>query len=210
MHLTFPPVPDRLRPRRTPSTSRCMEQTLREGAAALPTHVDVRFGVEVEAVEQDDDGVTIDHRDLATGETTTTRARYALACDGGSQPHAQAAGRRAHGRHRATSRWVVIDARVKRWWPERHILTFWSDKQATGGRHRARAVATTAGSSRSSRRDERDFATARRSCGRCSRTLGVSPRRRRHPPARLLQAPHPHGRPLARGPRVPASATPAT
>ena len=26
-------------------------------------------------------------------------------------------------------RWVVIDAKVKRWWPDRHVLTFWSDKQ---------------------------------------------------------------------------------
>ncbi len=26
-------------------------------------------------------------------------------------------------------RWIIIDAKVKRWWPNRHILTFWSDKQ---------------------------------------------------------------------------------
>lgn len=104
-----------------------LEQTMRDGVARYPG-VEVRYGVEVETVEQDADGVTVTTRDLATGATRTTRARYALACDGGSSTTRKQIGVELQG-DTVPVRWIVIDAKVKRWWPNRHILTFWSDSQ---------------------------------------------------------------------------------
>jgi 3-(3-hydroxy-phenyl)propionate hydroxylase len=104
-----------------------IEQTLRDGAARFADHVDVRYGVDVTDIVQDDDGVTITTTDIQTGETRTTRARYALACDGGSSVTRDLVGIKLLGDTHETE-WVIIDAYVKRWWPNRHILTFWSDK----------------------------------------------------------------------------------
>lgn len=104
-----------------------MEQTLRDGAARFADTVDVRFGFEVTDVAQDADGVTVTAIDHATGAATTTRARYALACDGGSSTTRERLGIALLG-DTIETRWVIIDAFVKRWWPDRHILTFWSDK----------------------------------------------------------------------------------
>ena len=105
-----------------------MEQTLRNGAERFAEHVTIKYGYEVVAVVQDETGVTITATDLATGAKTTTRARYALACDGGSSSVRDALGIAMLGDTLAT-RWVVIDTKVKRWWPNRHILTMWSDKK---------------------------------------------------------------------------------
>lgn len=104
------------------------EQTLRDGAARFTKDVDVRFGLEVIDITQDGDGVTITAKNLETGETSTTRARYALACDGGSSNVRERLGIKLLG-DTIETKWVIIDAFVKRWWPERHVLTFWSDKK---------------------------------------------------------------------------------
>jgi 3-(3-hydroxy-phenyl)propionate hydroxylase len=97
-----------------------MEQTLRDGAARYCEHVDVRFGLEVSKIEQDADAVTV------TVGGNSVRTRYALACDGGASMTRDQIGAQLIGDTLET-RWVVIDAKVKRWWPERNILTFWSD-----------------------------------------------------------------------------------
>jgi 3-(3-hydroxy-phenyl)propionate hydroxylase len=97
-----------------------MEQTLRDGAARFADHVEVRYGESVTSVEQDSDGVTV------TANGKTVRARYALACDGGASATRGQLGIQMLG-DTLDTRWVVIDARVKRWWPERNVLTFWSD-----------------------------------------------------------------------------------
>jgi 3-(3-hydroxy-phenyl)propionate hydroxylase len=104
-----------------------LEQTLRDGAERFGTGT-VRYGVDVIGVEQDEDGVTVTTKDLATGEVVTTRAKYALACDGGSSSTRRELGVEMHG-DTIPVKWIVIDAKVKRWWPNRHILTFWSDNQ---------------------------------------------------------------------------------
>lgn len=104
-----------------------LEQTLRDGVGRFP-QVEVRYGVEVESVEQDADGVTVTTRDLESGEVCTTRARYALACDGGSSTTRKQIGVSLEG-DTVPVRWIVIDAKAKRWWPNRHILTFWSDSK---------------------------------------------------------------------------------
>ena len=105
-----------------------MEEVLRRANERHAEHVDVHFGVEVTDVVQDSEGVTVTSRNLGTGATRTVRARYVLACDGGGSTTRERLGIRLIGETREV-KWVVIDARVKRWWPERHILTFWSDKQ---------------------------------------------------------------------------------
>lgn len=97
-----------------------MEQTLREGAARFADALDVRFGHTVTKVEQDNHGATV------TTDRETVRVRYVLACDGGASATREQLGIELLG-DTVETRWVVIDARVKRWWPNRHILTFWSD-----------------------------------------------------------------------------------
>jgi 3-(3-hydroxy-phenyl)propionate hydroxylase len=105
-----------------------MEQTLRDGAARYAEHVQVRFGQELTRIEQDADGVTLACTDTQTGAVSTTRARYALACDGGASGVRGQLGIKLIGSTLDT-KWVVVDARVKRWWPERHLLTFWADRK---------------------------------------------------------------------------------
>lgn len=104
-----------------------MEKTLRSGAARYSDHVSVDFGVEVSGLVQDTEGVTLTVTDPKTGATRLSRVRYVLACDGGASGTREQLGIPLIGDTLET-RWVVIDAKVKRWWPNRHILTFWSDK----------------------------------------------------------------------------------
>lgn len=104
-----------------------LEQTLRDGAARFSDLIDVRYGVAVVGVEQDDDGVTITTRDEATGDIVSTRAKYALACYGGETATREMLGVDLIG-DTLGQRWIIVDGKVKRWWPNRHILTFWSDR----------------------------------------------------------------------------------
>ncbi|HSV80557.1 MAG TPA: bifunctional 3-(3-hydroxy-phenyl)propionate/3-hydroxycinnamic acid hydroxylase [Ramlibacter sp.] len=80
MTMVEPPYPQG----HTPSnvfTQPPVEQALRNHVAQLPT-VDVDLGVEVRSLAQDADGVTLQ---IATaGMTKQVRAKYAIACDGGS------------------------------------------------------------------------------------------------------------------------------
>ncbi len=105
-----------------------MEKTLRAGAARYKEQVSVDFGVEVSGLTQDADGVTLTVTNPKTGTARQSRVRYVLACDGGSSGTREQLGIPLIGDTLET-RWVVIDAKVKRWWPNRHILTFWSDKR---------------------------------------------------------------------------------
>lgn len=104
-----------------------MEAQLR-ACAARYDGLDVRCGVEVRSLDQDDTGVTVSTEDTTTGETRTTRARYALGCDGGSSRTRGQLGVELLG-DTLDVLWTVIDCRVKRWWPDRDILTFWSDEE---------------------------------------------------------------------------------
>jgi len=103
-----------------------MEAELRRCGEELD-RLDVRYGAEVVGVEQDADGVTITSRDRETGAETTTRARYAIAADGGSSATRKMLGIPMHG-DTVETLWIVIDCKVKRWWPDRDLLTFWTDK----------------------------------------------------------------------------------
>ncbi|MDW3688240.1 bifunctional 3-(3-hydroxy-phenyl)propionate/3-hydroxycinnamic acid hydroxylase [Cupriavidus sp. CV2] len=128
MRMEFPPSSLGEHPRSYAIYQPVMEQTLRRGVERHKDTISVRYGAEVIGIEQDEHGVTVRSLDLQTGEESSIRARYALACDGGSSPTRERLGIKLIG-ETVETRWVVIDARVKRWWPDRHILTFWSDKK---------------------------------------------------------------------------------
>lgn len=100
-----------------------MERALRDGAARFGGTV--LYGQQVTGLTQDAQGVTLEITDAA-GNVSHKRVRYALACDGGSSGTRERLGIGLVGDTLET-RWIVIDARVKRWWPDRHVLTFWSD-----------------------------------------------------------------------------------
>ncbi|MDX6740783.1 bifunctional 3-(3-hydroxy-phenyl)propionate/3-hydroxycinnamic acid hydroxylase [Actinocorallia sp. A-T 12471] len=104
-----------------------MESSLRAGAERFPEHVSVRYGAEVVGVAHDATGVTVTARDEA-GTESSVRVRYVLACDGGSSPTRAMIGARLEGGTIDTT-WLVVDCRVRRWWPDRNLLTFWCDAE---------------------------------------------------------------------------------
>ena len=59
-----------------------LEKALREGLRRFES-AELRLGTEVEGLEQDDTGVTVRLRDVASGERSAVRARYLVGCDGG-------------------------------------------------------------------------------------------------------------------------------
>ncbi|HDR9757490.1 TPA: bifunctional 3-(3-hydroxy-phenyl)propionate/3-hydroxycinnamic acid hydroxylase [Burkholderia cepacia] len=141
LRIAHPPSTLGIKPRFFNIYQPTMEATLRE-FAAQHGEIAVRYGTDVVALEQDADGVTVTSRDLATGELTTSRVRYVIGCDGGSSATRGLIGSKLMGDTLDVT-WVVIDCRVKRWWPDRNLLTFWSDKDRpvvdialSGGNHR--------------------------------------------------------------------------
>ncbi|WP_420749744.1 bifunctional 3-(3-hydroxy-phenyl)propionate/3-hydroxycinnamic acid hydroxylase [Rhodococcus sp. O3] len=118
-----------------------MEAELRRCAEEYDA-LDVRLGAEVIGVDQDETGVTITARDRKTGRETSTRARYAIAADGGSSPTRKLLGIPMLG-DTAPTQWIVIDCKTKRFWPDSDCPTFWSDSEhpvvdisLSGGHHR--------------------------------------------------------------------------
>ncbi|MFX1766246.1 FAD-dependent monooxygenase [Paraburkholderia sp. A1RI-2L] len=118
-----------------------MEATLRE-CATRHAQIDVRYGMDVVSLDQDETGVTLTAKDVATDAKTSVRVRYAIGCDGGSSATRGALGVKLLG-DTLEVLWIVIDCRVKRWRADRNLLTFWSDKERpvvdvalSGGNHR--------------------------------------------------------------------------
>jgi len=104
-----------------------MEAELRRCGEELDS-LEVRYGAEVVGLEQDADGVTVTSRDRESGAETTTRVKYVIAADGGSSPTRKTLGIPMHG-DTVNTLWIVIDCKVKRWWPDRDFLTFWTDAE---------------------------------------------------------------------------------
>ncbi|MDR1969164.1 MAG: FAD-dependent monooxygenase [Burkholderiaceae bacterium] len=104
-----------------------MEATLRECGRAYDK-LQVRYNTAVEKVEQDADGVTVTALDTVTGQRSTTRVRYVVGADGANSTVRQCLGIDMPGETMST-KWIVIDCYVKRWWPDRDWLTFWTDKK---------------------------------------------------------------------------------
>lgn len=128
MRMEIPPSTIGKHPRSYSIYQPVMEDTLRNGVERYRDHITVRYGVEVTAVSQDAEGVTVTTKNTETGEEVNTRARYALACDGGRSTTREKIGLELVGETRKIN-WVIIDGRVKRWWPNRNTLKFWSDKK---------------------------------------------------------------------------------
>lgn len=128
MRVEHPPSTLGVKPRFYNIYQPTMEAELRRCASDHADRVDVRYGSEVTGVAQDADGVTVTATDTATGETTTVRARYAIAADGGSSAVRKQLGITMTG-DTLDQLWIVIDCKAKRWWPDRDFLTFWSDKE---------------------------------------------------------------------------------
>lgn len=101
-----------------------LRQCVVDGYADL---VDVRYGAEVTSVTQDADGVEVGYS-TADGSVGGCRARYVVAADGGSSTVRGLLGISLLGDTGDTT-WIVIDCKAKRWWPERDVLTFWTDKE---------------------------------------------------------------------------------
>lgn len=99
-----------------------LEQTLRDGVGRYDG-VRVLLEHEAMALAQDDDGVTISVRRAVDGAAGTVRAQYVIAADGGSSPTRRRLGVGFEGRT-YEDRWVVIDTKVLREWPEANRLRF--------------------------------------------------------------------------------------
>jgi 3-(3-hydroxy-phenyl)propionate hydroxylase len=84
-----------------------VDRALQGGLARFPW-VELRFGVEVDAVEQDENGVALRGR-RQTGERLELHAAYAVGCDGGRSAVRRALGIPMPGRS-ARERWLVVDA----------------------------------------------------------------------------------------------------
>ncbi len=85
-----------------------LERVLLEGLKRLP-NVSVRFGVEVAALRETEEGVELA---LAKDEgRETLSARFVVACDGGASPTRTALGIAMTG-STFTERWLVIDAKI--------------------------------------------------------------------------------------------------
>ncbi|TCK27643.1 bifunctional 3-(3-hydroxy-phenyl)propionate/3-hydroxycinnamic acid hydroxylase [Pseudonocardia endophytica] len=109
-----------------------LERTLREGATRYP-NVDVRLGHDCVGIAQDDDGVELSVRpagpvDAAATPAWTCRSSYVIAADGGSSAIRSCLGIGFEGRT-YTERWVVIDTKVRRPWPEVDRLRFHCDPE---------------------------------------------------------------------------------
>ncbi|GAB2830705.1 bifunctional 3-(3-hydroxy-phenyl)propionate/3-hydroxycinnamic acid hydroxylase [Actinocorallia aurea] len=128
LHVGFPPSTLGCGTRFYSIYQPVMEASLRRHAERFADRVFVRYGAEVVGVDQDGDGVTVVSRDTATGEESSVRVRYALACDGGSSPTRSLIGANLDGGTLDTT-WLVVDCRVKRWWPDRNLLSFWCDPE---------------------------------------------------------------------------------
>lgn len=102
-----------------------LERVLRRGVERFPT-VDVRLGFEVISRKQDADGVDLVALRLEDDTLHRVRAKYVIAADGGSSPTRAALGVGYEGTT-YEDRWIVIDAKVKKPWPEIGKLRFHCD-----------------------------------------------------------------------------------
>jgi 3-(3-hydroxy-phenyl)propionate hydroxylase len=102
-----------------------MEAKLRKGTERYK-NVKIHFGYEVSGLTQDASGVDVTAEPVGSGKSTTVRVKYVIGADGGSSQTRKLIGSVAKGETRERT-WIIIDAKVKKAWPEHDILTFWSD-----------------------------------------------------------------------------------
>lgn len=88
-----------------------MEQVLRDGLGRFAC-VRLLTGVECVALKQDDGGVSVSARQMATGEMQHLRASYAVGCDGGRSLVRGLLGI-AMRQMAPPRRWLIVDARLR-------------------------------------------------------------------------------------------------
>lgn len=86
-----------------------LERILRSGFARYP-QLELRLGVEVVGLSQDESGVTVTAQDRVSGEEIRVRARYALACDGGRSAARRLAGIKLEGTR--SEPWLTVTVRL--------------------------------------------------------------------------------------------------
>jgi 2-polyprenyl-6-methoxyphenol hydroxylase-like FAD-dependent oxidoreductase len=91
-----------------------LEEVLRDGTRRFSS-VEVLLEHEMRNVAQDSEGVDLTVEDLRDGSPLTIRAKYLLACDGGSSPTRTQLGIGFEGRTYEDP-WLVIDTKVKKEW----------------------------------------------------------------------------------------------
>lgn len=84
-----------------------LEHLLRANLARHP-RAGIRGGIEVTALEQDPNGVTVCYTDTSTGSTGTVRTRYVLGCDGANSLTRTTIGSTMRDL-RFAQRWLVLD-----------------------------------------------------------------------------------------------------
>jgi 3-(3-hydroxy-phenyl)propionate hydroxylase len=100
-----------------------LERTLREGVTRCGD-VEVLLGHECTGLAQDDEGVELTFGPTGSEDgQRSARASYVIAADGGSSPTRARLGVGFEGRT-YEERWVVIDSKVKKEWPEVDRLRF--------------------------------------------------------------------------------------
>jgi 3-(3-hydroxy-phenyl)propionate hydroxylase len=100
-----------------------LEQTLRAGVDRYP-NVEVLLGHECTGLDQDTDGADLTIRRTGAGDNARqARAAYVIAADGGSSPTRGRLNVSFEGRT-YDDRWVVIDTKVTKPWPEVDRLRF--------------------------------------------------------------------------------------
>lgn len=201
MRIEHPPSTLGIKPRFFNIYQPTMEAALRECATNKGELIDVRFGFEVVSLEQDETGVTMIAKDTTTGETISKRVRYVIGCDGGSSATRSMIDVKLLG-DTIDVMWIVIDCRVKHWWPDRNLLTVLVRQGAARGGYRAFGRQPSLGAAaqarriRSRLRDERTGLAAAEGAGR-------ERGRCRNSPVRVLPPSHADGRQMARRPCVP-------
>jgi 3-(3-hydroxy-phenyl)propionate hydroxylase len=100
-----------------------MERALREGVDRYRENVEVKLECEVVEVTNGCDSAQVTFRN-ATGSLETATAQYVLACDGGSSDVRRSIGIPMVGEPGGET-WVVIDAKVTKWWPGRESVKSW-------------------------------------------------------------------------------------
>jgi 3-(3-hydroxy-phenyl)propionate hydroxylase len=104
------------------------ETTLRKGVERFSKIVHLEFGAEFTGLTQDDDGVTLSYTSAPSTASRKARVRYLIGADGGSSNVRRGLGIENLGTTKPRT-WVVVDARVITPWPDRELLTFWSDPE---------------------------------------------------------------------------------
>jgi len=102
-----------------------LERTLRAGVDRYTKNVDIKFGYAFSSLTQDPESVTV-KAVSDTGADVEYRVKYVVGADGGSSAVRGGLGIANEGKTKPRT-WIVIDSKVKKTWPERELLTFWSD-----------------------------------------------------------------------------------